>query len=178
MNHDAILEGFLRRQYEEGTALAAASDILHLTPVSGTPPHRYEAEFRCKGLVRGPDGVVQEHDRFLVGIWFPTNYLRYADPFQVLTWLGPRQVLHPNISDRAPFICVGTLTPGTSLVDLLYQCFEVITYQKYATHDPLNESACGWARANQHRFPTDRRPLKRRRGVVSVTPAVGSEAAP
>ncbi|HVR30785.1 MAG TPA: hypothetical protein VMS86_14780 [Thermoanaerobaculia bacterium] len=28
--------------------------------------------------------------------------------------------------------------------------------------DALNREACVWARANQHRFPLDRRPLKRR----------------
>jgi hypothetical protein len=27
----------------------------------------------------------------------------------------------------------------------------------------LNPDACRWARNNQHRFPTDPRPLKRRR---------------
>ena len=62
----------------------------------------------------------------------------------------------------APFICPGRIVPGMSLVDLLYQVYEILTYQKLTTHDALNREAAAWARANQGRFPTDRRPLKRR----------------
>jgi hypothetical protein len=46
-----------------------------------------------------------EAERFVVGIWFPDDYLRAADPFTVLTWLEPRAAFHPNI--RAPFMCIG-----------------------------------------------------------------------
>lgn len=157
---DPIREGFLRRQYEAGMALAAASDLLELHSFEGDPPDRYVAEFRCRGLVQQAQGGTVEHDRFRVGIWFPSDYLRRADPFQVLTWLGPREVLHPNISNRVPVICVGHLRPGTGLPEILYQCFEIITYQKYAAHDSLNEVASRWVRANQHLLPIDRRPLK------------------
>ncbi|MBK8060497.1 MAG: hypothetical protein IPK33_22180 [Gemmatimonadetes bacterium] len=156
---DDILARFLRRQYEDGMALAAASDLLQLQPLDGDPTDRYVAEYFCRGLVRAPERGVREHDRFRIGIWFPPDYLRRADPFQVLTWLGPR-VFHPNISEQLPVICVGRLRPGTGLTDLLYQCFEIITYQKFAAHDPLNEEASRWARANLHRLPIDRRPLK------------------
>jgi len=160
---DRIYESFLARQYEEGMALAAASDLVDLRPVDGPPPSRYLARFRCKGLVRGADGRVQEADRFEVGIWFPSDYLRRADPWEVLTWLGPRRVFHPNISDWAPLICVGRLQPGTPLVDLVYQCFEIVTWQKMTMRedDALNAAACAWAREHRDRFPVDRRPLKR-----------------
>lgn len=165
---DPVYEAFLARQYEEGMALARASDLLELEPLDGSPPCRYLARFRCTGLVRprengsGMRGRVVEADRFEVGIWFPSDYLRRADPWQVLTWLGPRQVFHPNISDRMPLICVGRLQPGTWLVDLLYQCFEIISYQKVTMRedDALNPAACAWAREHQHLFPIDRRPLK------------------
>ena len=164
MTDDPVRHAFLMRQRDEGMALAGASDILTLVPVEGEPPAKYVADFRCSGLVQVEDGSVEESDRFAVGIWFPTDYLRRAEPWQVLTWLGPRHVFHPNISDRAPFICVGRLVPGTSLVDLLYHCFEIITYKKVTMRedDALNIRACGWARENQHRFPVDPRPLKRR----------------
>ena len=51
-----------------------------------------------------------------------------------------------------------------SLVDILYQMFEIITYTKYTPRedDSLNKACCSWARDNQYRFPIDRRPLKRR----------------
>ena len=161
---DKIFEAFLRRQHEEAMELAQSSDLLELYPMGGDPPNRYIAVFRCKGLVRAADGNAIEADHFEVGIWFPSDYLRRADPFQVLTWLGPFDVFHPNISDRAPLICVGRLVPNTRLIDILYQCFDIITYNKVTMRedDALNREACVWARNNQHRFPIDRRPLKRR----------------
>jgi ubiquitin-protein ligase len=160
--NDKVYEAFLKRQYEEGMALAASSDLLELYPIYGDPPQVYEAHFKCNGLVRGEDGGVNEADSFGVRIWFPSDYLRLADPFEVLAWLGPQRVFHPNISDKAPLICVGRLAPGTSLVDILYQCFEIITYNKVTMRedDCLNREACSWARENQHRFPVDRRPLR------------------
>ena len=147
-------------------ALAASSDLLELFPAiieEGLPPQDYLARFRCKGLVRN-EGEVFEWDCFEVLIYFPSDYLRSANAFQVLTWSYPAQVFHPNISARAPFICVGRLAPGTSLVDILFQCWEIITYNKVTMRedDALNPEACTWARQNQHSFPVDRRPLKRR----------------
>ena len=162
---DKVLAAFLARQSEEGMALAAASDLLELVPVDGAPPQRYLADFRCRGLVQTESGEIVTADRFVVGVWFPDDYLRRADPFQVLTWLEPGCIFHPNVSSNAPLICIGRLAPGTSLVDLLYRCFEIITYSKVTMRedDALNKEACAWARNNQHRFPVDRRPLKRRR---------------
>jgi hypothetical protein len=159
---DKVLAAFLARQREEGMALAAASDLLELVPVDGPLRQRYLADFRCKGLVQTESGEIVEAERFVLGIWFPEHYLRQADPFHVLTWLEPRQMFHPNVV--APFICIGHLAPGTSLVDLLYRCFEIITYNKVTMRDDdaLCRSACSWARRNQHRFPIDGRPLKRR----------------
>ena len=160
---DPVFSAFLRRQHEEGMALAAASDLLDLVALD-TPPQHYVAHFSCRGLVRGPAGAIVEANSFGVGLFFQRDYLRRAEPFQVLTWLGPQQIFHPNISDRGPFICVGKLAPGTPLVDLLYQVFEIITFQKMTPRedDALNRDACAWARRNLERLPVDRRPLKRR----------------
>ena len=164
---DNIFESFLERQQKEGMALAAESDLLELIPMfafDDGPPQYYLARFHCKGLVRSFDGEIVEADRFEVMISFPSDYLRRADPFEVLSWMGPREVFHPNISAKAPVICIGRLAPGTPLVDIIYQCFEIITYNKVTMRedDALNREACVWARANQQRFPVDSRPLKRR----------------
>jgi hypothetical protein len=158
---DKILEAFLRRQKIEGEELASASALLDLLPVASDPPHAYRATFQCKGLVRPAQSAVSVGDQFIVGINFPSDYLRRADTAQVLAWLKPVEVFHPNI--RAPFICVGKLVPGTPLVDILYQVFEIITYNKVTMRedDALNHEACAWARNNQNRFPIDTRPLKR-----------------
>ena len=170
---DKIFAAFLQRQCEEGLALAEASDLLELYPmptVENEPPQTHIARFLCNGLVKSSAGEIVEASHFEVMINFPSDYLRRADPFQVLTWFGPRNVFHPNISNRAPVICVGKLAPSTPLVDLLYQTFEIITYNKVTMRedDALNQAACKWARENQHRFPIDRRPLKRRALNVQI----------
>jgi hypothetical protein len=169
---DPIYEGFLTRNCEEGMQLAEQSDLIKLYPMPFAPPH-FVAQFRCKGLVRGDDGTIGEASLFEVGIWFPPDYLRRANPFEVLRFMGPPNCWHPNISDRYPLICVGRLLPGTPLVDILYQVFEIITYHRFnpRENDCLNKAACAWARENQHIFPVDRRPLKRRQLNLEVRPA-------
>jgi len=169
---DPVFQHFLDRQYEEGMALARESDLLELAAYPFAPPH-FVATFRCKGLVRLENGEIAECDRFQTGIWFPPDYLRRADPFEVLRWFGPQNVWHPNISNTMPLICVGHLAPGTNLTDLLFQIFEIVTFNKYMPREDnsLNRSACAWARQNQHRFPVDRRPMKRRRLNLEARPA-------
>jgi len=170
MTTDKVLAAFLRAQEAEGMALAAASDLLELEGLGDSPTARYIAHFSCRGLVRDAAGAVEVADHFLVGIEFPQDYLRRVEPMRVLTWLAPRNVLHPNISPVAPVICVGRLAPGTPLVDILYQVFEMITYRRLTMRedDALNRWACVWARRNRHRFPVDDRPLKRRRAQFRV----------
>ena len=160
---DAVFRGFLARQHEQALALDAASDLVGIRPVAGEPPSRYIVQFRCKGLVRVAEEV-REAACFEVGVWFPSDYLRRAEPFEVLTWLGPAEAFHPNISDRAPLICIGRLTRGTPLTEIVYRLFDVITGHNVTMveHDALNRAACAWARENRHRFPIDHRPLKRR----------------
>ncbi|MFW6164333.1 MAG: ubiquitin-conjugating enzyme E2 variant [Planctomycetota bacterium] len=151
----------------EGTALAESSDLLELRHEAGEAPRRYVGRFTCKGLVT-VGGAVEEAGRFEVGIWFPDEYLRSVEPTQIVTWLSPPNILHPNI--RPPLICLGHLWPGSPLVDILYQTFEVITCKKVTMdeRDALNPSACVWARQHQDRFPVDPRPLKRRRVRLNV----------
>jgi len=160
---DAVMDAFLRRQHDDGLALTRESDLVAIAPV-GSSADRFLVRLGCRGLVRSADGSIVEADEFGVGIWFPREYLRWADPFRVLTWLGPRNVWHPNVAVDAPVICVGRLSPGTGLVDLVYQCWEVITWNKVTMReeDALNHAACQWARANLARLPVDTRPLKRR----------------
>jgi len=163
---DPILRAFLERQAEEGTALARASDILDLDCLP-TGQH-FLAHLNCRGLVKGQDNVVREADGFHVAIFFGAGYLRAVNPVEVLTLLGPPNTFHPNVG--GPFICVGRIAPGMPLVDLVYQVYEILSYQRLTPRedDALNKEACRWARANQHRFPIDRRPLKRRPLVLEV----------
>jgi len=169
---DEVLRAFLDYQLVEGMELAAASDFLDLVPiefpVKDGPPVRYLAKFSCTGL-RIIDGEVREANEFIVGITFTPDHLVTVDPMRVITWIAPDDVFHPNVG-RGPLrshgpltICIGNVPPGVSLVDLLYQTFEIITYCKatMSERDALNWEACQWARWNTDRFPVDRRPLKR-----------------
>ncbi|PWU21224.1 MAG: hypothetical protein C5B50_02235 [Verrucomicrobia bacterium] len=173
---DHIREAFLRRQYKEGMALAAESDIFDLTPLTDSdPPSRYLAHFSCRGLVRDGRGKIVEFDQFRVGIWFTPDYLRYANVAQSLTYLGPHRFpWAPNI--RNPFLCAH-IAPGTPLVDLIYVCYELWTWRLFATHDDgLNPAASQWARNQKSfRFPIDNRPLKRRSVRTGVAPAKREE---
>lgn len=158
---DPIYDRFLQRQFEEGMDLARSSDLLALHVPSFTPPH-FVAEFRCRGLVRGSNGRIVEADRFEIGVWFPPDYLRRADPFEMLRIFTPG-AWHPNISSDRPFICIGRIAPGMRLVEILYQVHDILTYAKFnpRENDALNKPACAWAREHQDLFPVDRRPLKR-----------------
>lgn len=162
MPEDKILMSFLAEQEKEARTVTAESDLVSVHPVAGAPPNRYIAEFRCKGLVRNREGKVCEANGFGVGIWFPSHYLRKADTFEVLHWLGPLNAWHPNI--KPPVVCVGRLKAGTPLAAILYQLFEIITYAKVTMREDnaLNREACAWARSHVEQFPIDRRPLKRR----------------
>jgi hypothetical protein len=172
---DQIYKAFLRRQFEEGMALAASSNILDLTALpDGDPPFRYIAHFEgCRGLVRDGDGQIVEFKKFMVGIWFPADFLRHVIIPQVLTYLGPHpEPWHPNI--RPPYLCAH-IEPGTTLVDILYACHEIWTWNLFATGDEgLNHAASQWSRKqDRSRFPIDRRPLKRRVVQRNVTVAPG-----
>jgi len=162
---DAIAKLFLESQQREAMQLAAESDLLE---VRALDLHRTIATFRCRGLVCDASGEVREHDRFTLGVFLSENHLREVNPAEVLTWLEPREVWHPNI--RPPFVCLGRIAPGTPLVDLLHRCFELISYENVTMRedDALNRPACAWARRNRERFPIDSRPIKR----------VAAEAAP
>ncbi|MBN2507575.1 MAG: hypothetical protein JXQ71_12860 [Verrucomicrobia bacterium] len=171
---DKVFEGFLERQREQGMALARESDLLVLHPLDPAPGQHYLAEFHCRGLVRRANGQVLEATQFGVGIWFPPDYLRRAAVPEVLTWLGPHNAWHPNV--LGTYVCPGHLEPGTSLVDLLYQLFEIIVYVKWnpRENDALNRVACAWARSHKSMFPIDLRPLKRVRRAVTPSPKVNS----
>ena len=156
--NDPVFRNFLEAQHREAMALAAASDILQLESEQAAPPQKYIARFNCHGLVMTQAGQIEEANQFDVGIWLPDDYLRSADPKQVVTILKPWSIWHPNAG--GPFICLGRLTSGTSLVDILFQVHAIVTFQNWAAHDSLNPAAAEWSRNNQQRLPVDRRPLK------------------
>jgi hypothetical protein len=168
--NDKILESFLEAQNREGLELARQSDLLELYPQGNRPFRCWIARFRCRGLVLTREGEVSEADDFAVAIYFPDDYLRRAHTAEVLTWLTPGNIYHPNCSLDLPLICIGKMGPGMALVEILYQVFEIITYTKVTMNErnALNKPACRWARQNAELFPIDERPLKRQPMHIQV----------
>lgn len=164
-----IQHAFLCRQLEDSERLIAESDIVSIIPVAGTPPDRYIIELRCRGLARNAAGIIAPADRFVVMAHFSEDYVRsIPNPFQVLTVMHPAGAFHPNIAERAPFICPGRLPPGMGIVELTYQLWSLWNYRSYNLVDGLNADACRYARAHQAEFPLDPRPLKRAAASFSV----------
>ena len=162
---DAIFADFLREQFVQGMQLAAQSDLVTVTPLRGNPPSQYVVEYRCKGLAKDEHAAIVESDGpWGFGVNFPANYLRGGfHPAEVLAYLGPvLNPFHPNI--KGHFVCF-ELRPATSLTDLIYSLFELVTWSLVSTHDEgLNHEASQWYRNNKDskHFPIDSRPLKRR----------------
>lgn len=172
-----VIKSFLETQEAEATALAARSDLIEVVPVGERPYQRFLVRFMCKTLLKTRDGMC-EYDRVDVGIHFPLDYWQRADPPEVITLLGPANVFHPNVN--FPFICPGALSTGTPLVDLIYQIYEILTFQKVTMRedDALNRDACVWARKNIERFPVDTRPLVRRRASYKIKDPQAPEEKP
>src|SRR5437867_4371732 len=104
---DNIFQGWLQEQHEGSMALAEQSDVLELRAIAqgaGAPQH-YIARFNAKTYVLAKDGQVITADVSEVGIAFPSSYLCEACGYEVLTWLRPMNVFHPNI--RGCFVCLG-----------------------------------------------------------------------
>jgi hypothetical protein len=162
---DKIYDNWLNAQHEHGVELSVSSDVVELVALAR---QLFVVRFHCKGLVQDVGGEVREGDLFEVGYRFADDYLRRVNPAEVVTWLRPGNVFHPNI--MPPLCCLGSITPGTSLVELIYRTYEVISYQNVMPdeRDALHPAACNWARRHQGRFPLDDRPLKRRGSQVNV----------
>lgn len=165
---DAVFQGYLSGQWREVTEIAGRSDSFAIRPLDGVPPSKVIVEFRCNGLVKTRSGI-EVADRHAVHMQFPDDYLRRShESPEILSWLGPAAAYHTNI--RAPFCCVGPIPPGMPLVNLIYQVYQMITWQRFTPRedDCLNPEACSWARANIDSFPVDPR-----RSVLRDSPAAG-----
>jgi ubiquitin-protein ligase len=160
---DTILHRFLIESWANAKRLADDSDIVELVPFD-SPPRAVVAEFRACCYIKGPQGVVP-HNGFCVGFRFPENYLSLALPWEVMHFISPLNVVHPNI--RPGSICLGTgLQAGTELRELLFRTYELVTFQRRSQPaDPLNPDAAAWVRRNWPVPPADSRPLKWRAAV-------------
>ena len=166
---DPVFRSWLEHQYEASVALAAASDVVTVLAAPGPrPPQRFIARFRGPTLVREETAIART-DGFVVLFQFPDDYLRsVTDAAQIVCLLEPANAFHPNVA--YPFVCIGHVAPGTGLVELIYQVYEMLGFQKMTPRedDALNPDACVWARRHMHLFPLSTAPLRRRAAAFAV----------
>lgn len=171
---DRIFQSWLERQHADVLALAAASDRFAVLPLAEVPSQSYVVRFDCQTIVRQGNEVKPWHGGCVVGVRFPLDYLRVVPrPGWILSLLSPSNLYHPNVAP--PSLCIGRIPPGTSLCELIYQVYEVLTFVKLTPRedDALNREACAWARGNMQRFPVDPRPLRRQSAdfeIDAITP--------
>lgn len=165
---DLVYASFLKSQIDRARRLVQTSDRVTLTPLQGQPPYCWLVRFSCVGLVKSRRGVA-EHHRWALGVRFPEDYLRArVHVAEVLTWLGPQEVWHPNVSP--PFVCID-LRAGMPLDELVFTLYDLLTWNVYGVGDDgLNRAAAQWARHQPaERFPLDRRPLLRANTELSAS---------
>lgn len=133
------------------------------------PPERYFVYFKnIKGLrlVNNPAGdkkeleIIREHK---IEIYLHSDYPRLKPQSNILT-----EIFHPNFRMASPNdICIGDYwASGETLVDIVYQIGDMITYQSYNVTSPLNGIAAKWAKENIPLFPIDNTNL--RQGEIDI----------
>jgi ubiquitin-protein ligase len=121
---------------------------LQLIQTEGTPPERYQLEYRIRGMRQTADelSMVKSH---MVEISLPLNYPRMPPQCRMLT-----PIFHPNIAPHA--ICIGDhWSPGEPLWSIIARIGEMIAYQSYNTKSPLNGEAARWVDQHLDELPLD-----------------------
>jgi ubiquitin-protein ligase len=155
----------LQADYEKLRDYVGRHPRLQLIQAEGTPPERYQLEYRIRSLRQTDDdlAMVKSH---MVEIALPLSYPRMAPQCRMLT-----PIFHPNIAPHA--ICIGDhWSPGEPLWSIVARIGEMIAYQSYNTRSPLNGEAARWAEQHLDELPLD--PVS----LLPDEPVAGTSAAP
>jgi ubiquitin-protein ligase len=121
---------------------------LQLLQTEGSPPERYQLEYRIRGLRQTADelSVVKSH---MIEVSLPVSYPRTPPQCRMLS-----PIFHPNIAPHA--ICIGDhWSPGEPLWSIVARIGEMIAYQSYNTKSPLNGEAARWVDQHLDELPLD-----------------------
>src|SRR5271156_1916700 len=121
---------------------------LQLIQTDGTPPERYQLEYRIRGLRQTADELagVKSH---IVEISLPLSYPRLPPQCRVLPPL-----FHPNTPPQA--ISTGDhWSRGEPLWSIIARIGEMISFQSYNTKSPLNGEAARWVDEHLDELPLD-----------------------
>ncbi len=134
------------------------------------PPERYFVYFKnIKGLKLSDNPssdkkeleIIKDHK---IEIYLHSDYPRLKPQSNILT-----EIFHPNFRMASPNdICIGDYwASGETLVDIIYQIGDMITYQSYNVTSPLNGIAAKWAKENIPLFPLDS--INLRQGEIDIS---------
>ena len=126
---------FLIRQLREARELASDSDLVDIRPLG---QRTYAALFRCNGLVQERDGTVRGADRFVIEIQLAEDHLRTKPGPLVMRIVYPPNCFAPNVAP--PLMCAGDLPAGVGVVDLVFQAYEIISWQNCTIDERENGS--------------------------------------
>ncbi len=138
----------LQSDYEKVRDYVNRHPRLQLIQADGSPPERYQLEYRIRGMRQTADelSVVKSH---MVEIALPLSYPRMPPQCRMLT-----PIFHPNIAPHA--ICIGDhWSPGEPLWSIMARIGEMIAYQSYNTKSPLNGEAARWVDEHLEELPLD-----------------------
>src|SRR5579885_3520559 len=138
----------LQADYEKLKDYVNRHPRLQLIQAEGSPPERYQLEYRIRSLRQADDELkaVKSH---MVEISLPLSYPRMAPQCRMLT-----PIFHPNIAPHA--ICIGDhWSPGEPLWSIVARIGEMIAYQSYNTKSPLNGEAARWVDQHLDELPLD-----------------------
>lgn len=128
--------------------------LVNILSTHGTPPEKYELEFRVDSLVKGSQSNTTRGNLHRVEIQLTHDYPRVGPKCRMLS-----PIFHPNIDESS--ICIGDhWTAGEKLSDLVVRIAEMLAYQAYNIRSPLNAVAAMWADLNGDQLPTDTRDLR------------------
>ena len=138
----------LHADYEKIQEYVKRHPRLQLIQAEGSPPERYQLEYRIRGLRQTADelSIVKSH---MVEVSLPVTYPRLPPQCRMLT-----PIFHPNIAPHA--ICIGDhWSPGEPLWSIVARIGEMIAYQSYNTKSPLNGEAARWVDQHVDELPLD-----------------------
>lgn len=138
----------LTSDFERLTDLARRHPRLTIVQAVGTPPDRYQINFKVRSARKTGETITYVMDH-LVEITLPAAFPRTPPLCRMLT-----PVFHPNIAPHA--ICIGDhWSPGESLSSLVIRIAEMLAFQSYNTKSPLNGEAARWVEQNIASLPVD-----------------------
>ena len=143
-----VRERRLTKEYAELEEYARLHPRVRIAQVEGSPPERYEIEYRISSLVdnTGSIKVSKEH---IVEVAISRNFPRTPPKCRMLT-----SVFHPNI-DSTEIHLDEHWSSETSLVSLVIRIGEMLSYQRYHIASAVNPAAVEWIKTNIDQLPLD-----------------------